>query len=378
MDLRAADSFVSQGAGRKLVLEAKEFGIGIRDFLDLAIDVAGSENAERFRDSEGFLSGYEAVLASLNLPVRNDFTRGIVLDAASDTFQTYPGTRALFPAVVDDVLKFKYRQEQLESTAAMVAQSRTISGIEMLTTIVDDKEEDYQVSRAVAELGRVPVRTIRTAEQAVKFYKHGGGLRVSYEFNRRARLDLLTPYQNRMDRETERSKVATATAILLNGDGINPAASVVNQSTLDSGATAGKISFSGLLAWLIARAKAGTPVDTVLGNWDAYVQWLLMFAVPTSNNSRTEAQNLAAAGFQIGGVPLLTGKVNFALSSAMPAGQLLGYSRGDTMEELVEAGSYIDESERAIQNQSISYIKTENSGYKLAFPDTREVYDFGH
>lgn len=376
--LRSESAHESAETAKRLIAEAKDFGLNVREYLELAIDVPSSENADRFRDANGYLNGYEATLAMLGLPIADDFSRGIVLDAASDTFQTYPGTRALFPAVVDDLVQYKYRQEQLENTGALVSQSRTISGIEMLTTVVDDKEDDYQVAKAVAEFGRVPVKTIRTAEQAVKFYKHGGGYRISYEFQRRARLDMLTPFQNRMARETERSKVWTATSVLINGDGVNPAAGVKNQSTFESGATAGKIAYKGLLGWFIDRAKAGTPVDTVAGNWDAYLEWLLMFAIPTTNANKTDAEQLAATGFKVGGVPILTGVVNFALSSAVPAGQLVGFSKGDTLEELVEAGSNIDESERAISNQSITYVKTENAGYKLAFPDTREIYDFGH
>ncbi|MES0134504.1 hypothetical protein NKJ88_06010 [Mesorhizobium sp. M0016] len=374
--LRSANSQESVQAALTLVAEARSFGLGLRDYLDLAIDVPASETPERYRDSEGYLSGYEASLAILGLPVANDFSRGIVLDAASDTFQTYAGTRALFPQVIDDLVRYKYRQDQLENTAALVSQSRTINGIEMVSTVVDDAEGDYQVVRAVAELGRIPVKTIRTGETAVKIYKHGGGYRISYEFQRRARLDMLTPFQNRMARETERSKVWTATGVLINGDGVNPAAGTVAQATLASGTSAGVISWKALMAWLINRAKAGVPVDTVVGNWDAYVAWLMLFAVPTSANNRTDANNLAATGFQIGGVPILQGKVDFALSSAVPANQLIGFSRGDTLEELVEAGSSIDESERAIQNQSITYVKTENTGYKLSFGDTRSIFTF--
>lgn len=375
--LRSEATHDSAQAGRALLAEARDFGLNLRDFLDLAIDVPGSEKPERFRDSQGFLTGYEAALATLGLPVKDDFTRGIVLEAASDTFQTYPGTRALFPAVVDDLVRYNYRQEQLENTAAFIAQSRTISGVEMISTVVNDTEDDYQVVRAVAELGRIPVKTIRSSEQAVKIFKHGGGYRISYEFQRRARLDLLTPFQNRMARETERSKVWTATNVLINGDGVNAAAPVVTQSTYDGGATVdNKLHYRGLLGWFLARARAGTPVDTVVGNWDAYLEWLLMFAIPTGNNTTTDANLLAKTGFQIGGVPILTGVVNFALSSGVPDGRLIGLSKGDTLEELVEAGSNIEESERAIQNQSITFVKTENAGYKLAFGDTRSNYNF--
>ncbi len=374
--LRDADATISATAGRQLVAEARDFGLNMRDYLDLAINVAGSENANQFRDESGYLSGYEATLATLNLPVQDDFSRGIVLEAASDTFQTFPGTRAVFPEVIDDLVRYKYRQDQLENVGAFISQSRTINGVEMISTVVDDVATDYQVTSAVAEFGRVPVKTIRTTQTSVGIFKHGGGYRISYEFARRARLDLLTPFQVRMARETERSKVWAATNVLINGDSVAPAATTVNQSTFDAATVDNHIHYKGLLGWFLARAQAGTPIDTVVGGWDSYLEWLLMFAIPTSNNSQTDAANLARTGFQVGGVPILTGVINFALSSAVPAGKLIGISKGDTLEELIEAGSNIEESERAITNQSITYVKTENSGYKLSFPDTRQIYNW--
>jgi hypothetical protein len=375
--LLQANPAASLAAAHELIAEAKNFGLNLRDFLTLAIDPSASENADRYRDAEGYLNGYEATLSFLNLPVRDDFERGVVLDAASDTFQTYAGTRALFPEVVDDMVRWKYRQSQLESTAAMVSQSRTISGNEMISTVVDDKAEDYQTTRAVAELGRVPVRTIRTSQQSVAIYKHGGGLRYSYEFNRRARLDLMTPYFVRMLREAEMSKVAAATALLVNGDGVNPAAQVVTQKSLNAAHTAGKIDRFGLLKWLIGRAKAGTPVDTVVGNYDAYLEWLMLLTMPVAGHQgSSEADVLAKQGVQLGGIPILQSVANFALSAEAPEGQLIGLSKGDTMEELIEAGSDIEESERSITNQSVTVVKTTNAGYKMNFGDTRSIYDF--
>ncbi len=375
--LKSNNESDSANAGKKLLSEAKLYGLGMRDFLNLAINVRASDDADKlYRDDRGYLSGYEASLAYLGLPIQNDFERGIVLEAASDTFQTFPGARAIFPEVVDDVVKWKYRQEAIENTGAIVGSSRTIAGVELISTVVDDKQEDYQTVAAVAELGRFPVKTIRMSEQSVKFYKHGGGYRYSYEFGRRARIDTLVPYVTRMDREKEMSKVRAATAILINGDGVNGAAPVALQKSFVAAATNGKLSYEALLRWFVARARAGTPVDTVVGNWDAYIDWLLMFAIPTSNATRTDAENLAATGFQIGGVPILKGTVNFALSSSAPATQLIGMSKGDTLEELIESGSNIEETERAITNQSITFTKSENTGYKLAFADTRSIFNY--
>lgn len=377
--LKNEDHAVSQAAAQRLLQTAGNYDVSMRDYLRLAIDPTKSNDNTQF---EG-LNGYEAALLYLGLPVRNDFDSGITLDLASDTFNTYPGTRAIFPEVIDDLVQWSYRQDQLETTAGFIIGSRTINGVEMITTVVPDTKEDYtNAVSIVPELANIPVQAIRTTQQSVRMYKIGGGYRTSYEFQRRARLDLLTPYANRINRELERSKVGLATGLLINGDGVQGAAPVVNQSSFNSTANGtasnGVLSYKHLLAWLVARAQAGTPVDTVVGNWDAYVQWIMLFAMPTAGAvGPTAAENMARMGFQLGAVQLLSGKVNFALSSTAPASQLVGLAKGETLEELIEAGSLIQEAQRAVNNQSISYYKTEVSGYRLVFGDTRSIFNFG-
>jgi hypothetical protein len=374
--LKSNSPGASAEAGMKLVAEAREANLGLRDYLILAIDPRLSETKEKYVDNGQFLNGFEASLAYLNLPTRNQFEHGVVMEAASETFQTFPGTRAMFPEVVDDMVKWAYRQDQIEQAAALVGSSRTINGVEMISTVVDDAAADYKVAQPIAEGARIPVRSIRTSGNTVGIWKHGMGYRTTYEFARRARIDLLTPYAARSQREIEISKVSVATSLLVNGDSVHAAAPEVNQSSFVSGTTNGAINRTALIMWLVSRAKLGLPIDTVVGNWDAYIQWLLLW-MPTSSSVTAEADNVGRAGFALGGAPLLTGAVNFALSSTMTANKLVGYSKADTLEELVESGSMINESETSISNQTITYYKTENVGYRLVFGDTRSVYDFG-
>lgn len=376
------DNEGSAKAGRQLISRARSYGLEMRDFLRLAVDPAKSEN----RDSYDGLNGYEASLKYLNLPIGDDFDAGVVLDLASDTFQYSPGTRALFPEVVDDLIRSTSRQVDYETLPSLVASSRTINGVEMISTVINDEDpEDFKVMQPVTEFGRFRIGSISTSEKRVKMYKIGGGYRTSYEFQRRSRLDLLTPYAARMMRELELSKVGLATELLVNGDTVNPGARVVGQSSFDGkiaglpNATPGRIAYGNLMQWFVARAKAGVPIDTVVGNWDSYIQWLFMFAVPLQGNSgqdRTAAEALAATGFRIGGVPILNGQVNFVLSTTAPEGQLIGMRKGETLEQLTEAGSLINESERAVLNQSITYVKSEVTGFRLVFGDTREIYDY--
>lgn len=376
LDNAKSETSSVEAAGR-LIASAREMGVGLKDYLRLAIDPSKAKDA-RF----GNMNGWEASLAYLNLPVRNDFDGGIMLRAASETFGYNPGVRALFPEVIDEMVQWKYKQTMFESVDSIVSQTRTVAQPEMITTVVNDAQADYtNPIRAIAEKGRVPVYSIDATENTVKFWKFGLGYGVTYEFNRRASLDLLTPYAARAQVEIQRSKVAQATLLLVNGDGVHGAAGVINQSSYNTAvgtnSTNNKISYLHLLHWLVARAQAGYPIDTVVGNWDAYLQWLKMFAIPTSNNDRTDADNLAAAGFVAGGVPILQGVVNFVLSSTAPAGKLIGFSKVDTLEQQIEAGSLINESERIMKTQEVVYMQTENSGFRIVFDGTRSIFNFG-
>ena len=367
--LKDANVSASKDAGAKLVSTCREFGLTIPEYLTLSIKSGDSE-----------ISGYEEALQFLGLPLKDDFERGVVLQAASDTFQVYPGTRAMFPPVIDDMLRWANRQDQLEQVTPILANSRTVAGFEMITTVVNDDSNDRN-SYSVAEGARVPVRSIQTTEQSVKFYKHGSGIQHTYEFGRRGSLDVMVPYVNRIGRELERSKLSAAVNVLVSGDGVNAAASVIDQSTYDTPtgttATAGKLSWEHLLYWLVQRAKAGTPVDTVVGNWDSYFRWLQMFSKPTSNAGQADAKSLQDAGVNLGAiVPGLDLSIRFVVASAAPASKLVGFSSSDTLEELIEGGSQLAESDRSIQNQTVTYIKTENTGYRLAFGDTRSILDY--
>ncbi|HNC06449.1 MAG TPA: hypothetical protein PLS38_09110, partial [Solirubrobacterales bacterium] len=99
--LLASSNHESAENGKKLVQMARDAGLSVRDYLTLAVDVRSGKHAEA--NQAAGLNGYEAALSHLNLPFGNDFEQGVVLQAASDTFATYAGTRAMFPEVLDDM-----------------------------------------------------------------------------------------------------------------------------------------------------------------------------------------------------------------------------------------------------------------------------------
>lgn len=372
--LKSANQAESQEAGLALMASAKEYGLNVADYLRLSIQPEGLA-------AEMKLDGYETAKMHLGLPTRDDYRNGVVLQAAADAFASYRGVRALFPEVVDDVVQWKYRQTEFETPDALVAQSRTINGTELITTVVQDSEEDYERYGMIGEGARIPVWSIKASDQSVKIFKFGVGLEWTYEFARRASLDLITPYVMRAERATKTAQTATAYGLMVNGDGVHAAAPVRDASDVNTdntlgvtGVAAGKINWEVLTAWLVERAKAGAPIDTLAGNWDTYLQWRLMFAKPTMDVGVSTAEALARAGVSAAQAnPQLDFNIRFALVSDAAANQLLGFSKNDTTEELIENGSDIEESERVIKNQRVNLYHTRNAGYRLIFGDTREI-----
>lgn len=381
-NIQSPETHISSQAGLKLCQEAKSFGLGIRDYLTLAVDVRLShedingQKINRFQLAEGqFMNGYEAALMHLNLPIKSDFQNGILLEAASDAFQFRPGSRVLFPEVVDDMMRWQNRMDQLESTEGMVAQSRTIRGVELVTKAIMLDDAEARSTSIIAEFGNIPVYSLSSTENAVKFYKFGSAIRTSYEFERRVTMDILTPYAARVERQLQLGKVKVLSSLLINGDNNYGAAPVVNLGTHGADFTGGKTlkdNYVALMKFLVSRAKSGLPVDTIVGNLDQYVELFLMF-LPVQG-TKSVAEHLQEHGGPRVSLTLpLMNNVTFRLSSDVPANTLICYSRADTVEELVEASSDIRESEQAIKNQSITYVRTQNAGYKLIFGDTRTV-----
>lgn len=371
------DSEASAAAGRRLCNEARKYGLSLKKYLDYAIDPAKSQAspfAAMWQKKPTY--GFDAALMHLGIPTQEDARYGITLDLAADTFQTYPGARVLFPDVLDTTLRWKTRIDNVESLEDLLANSTEISGTQMITEVVDNDESDTQLAAIINEGSRIPFKSIKTTQQAVNMFKVGMGWSYTYEFARRARLDILTPYAARALREAERSKIAHATDLLINGDGVNSAATLNYQYSYNSDATAGTIDWEGFLKWVVARAQAFAPIDTVVGNWDAYFQWIKMFAAPTVNAGDAAKDILGRTGVSLQMPALVSNPIKFVVSSTMSSGVLLGMLKNETLEELRESGSSVTESERLIQVQKVVYTRTENLGFRLLWGDTRSIYDY--
>jgi hypothetical protein len=352
---------VSLRAATALAKSASEYGVTLRQYLQAAIV------------PEGELDGYETACQYLGLPFKNDYNNNIDLRAAGEAFATKPGTRLLFPEVMNDVVRWSNGQNQIESITDIVSQSRTIVGNQMITTTLEQGADDNINMFTIAEGAQFPIRSIGTSNSTVSMYKLGHGYEFTYEFERRVQLDMLTPFINRIDRQMELGRIKHVTAMLINGDGVNGGIATVNNTT--HGGTAGTLDWASLFKWLVARAAAGYRVDTLVGNYSAYVEFMLLFT-PSQGST-----NLPQAMEAVGGTRMAPAvnfyQLNFVISGTVTDKTFIGITKAETVEELVEAGSQIAEQERVISKQKVTFVRSMNVGYHLSVPQAREKFYYG-
>lgn len=361
-------------AGQKLIREAKEYGLDLSEFLNYAVDLSEGEEAKLFNGGEG-LSGFEQVMFKMNLPTHTNSKAQVSLAQASDTFATKPGSRIMFPYAIDNVLRWNENLQVGEKVSDIIAGSRTVAGNELIRVIGQD-DSDARKTFRVGEGASIPVRKVSYSDRSVQFFKHGSGIEYTYEFERRAALDIITPFAARVARDLEMSKMTAATSIIINGDGVNAPAEALDQATLDTSATDGKVSYDGLLGALVTAIKKRTPIDTIAGNIDAYVQFAKLFGTAAVSNAYEVEQLGNAGGPKFLGLSNIFTPVRFVLDSAVPDGKLLMFNKPDTIEELVEANSRIAEEEKNVTSQIVKYVRTENTGYSMIYPDCRYIYTY--
>lgn len=356
-------------AASALAAAASQRGLSIKQYLDASIKV------EDEHKTKGLKTGYEVALYELNLPVRDDFANNVSLQAAADTFATQPATRLLFPEVVTDMIKWKQGElDQFVSVAPLIAQTRIVQGSnELIMMELDENGADLSMN-TIAEGANIPVVNIAQSQKSVKFYKVGKGYRFTYEFNRRASIDILTPFVNRMNRQFEIDKVNHAVNVLINGDGVASAVTVDAETAY--GGTNGTLDWKSFLKWVVARMAAGYPLDTYVMNYATYADFITNLFQPTAAGTPLLTEVGARAGVSVGNTVLQQLRMSLAFGPNVAASNILGINKAETLEELQEAGSDIVENQRVIRSQQVEFFRTINLGYNLVGPNSRRGFSY--
>ena len=370
-----AESPEEQFANASLLLrDAAASGLSLGALIDRHVDSSHKDLGGRFNGLQ--LSGLESVFALNGTPLTKSSEEASArLSATGDMFTT-GGMKVLLPLLIDNLTREVQNEPLLERVEDLVANTRQTAGNEMITEIILDKDtEDSYSSFRISEGGKIPVRKLKATNQGVKFFKIGSGIEMTYEVARRVGPQAMILMANRQSFERTQTEARLAVKTLIEGDGVHPAAPVVTLQSFDSTAT-GKLRnrAEGFLKWLMAAAKAGRPIDTLVVSHSTWFELAALF--PIQNTA-----NVPSAGLAVGNSFGATFSVangmrmgfTFVLSSEMEENRILGYRKPETLERLIETGSQITESETAIRNQSVLVTNTVNSGFAMHYHQSREV-----
>lgn len=252
-------------------------------------------------------------------------------------------------------------QDRIEATiplSEIVAFYTPVTGSDYRAAYIDFDADEVRKYR-VTEGADIPLGKLLTSEQTIRLHKYGRGIQMSYEAQRRLRIDRLAWWIQFAALQDEIDKVSAAIDVLINGDGNGNAAinSVLN--THDSAAQSGTLTLKGFLSWEM--------------DFSPYVMTTMLMRKATALQVRllnVGSANVPLAGSNLGGAPLSLRPINrtaqnigYGWTNDVPANVILGFDRRFGIEMVTEIGSVITETQRFITNQTNVMVMTEVSGF---------------
>jgi len=254
----------------------------------------------------------------------------------------------------------------------LVAVTTSIDSDAYRAAYMTEPSEDSMRMTRVTELGEIPMASITQGSQEIRLHKYGRGFELSYEAIRRTKIDKVAFWVQRTAIQQEADKVAHALDVLVNGDGNNNAATVHDQTTLDSGSSAGTLTFE---AWLAFKETWG----------DAYMMDLAIMPGATKVEllmlDTGSGNNMAYTLSFMGGVNDTNGRlgdtVDVASYSGVAADTIIGIDTTAALEHVMEIGSDITETEKFITRQSNVIVMSEVEGFAVLDENATHILDIG-
>lgn len=151
-------------------------------------------------------------------------------DRVEKFFQT-SSSAVLFPEYVSRAIKVG--MEYADVLPDITATATRIEGMDY-RSIVSDPDSDMKELKVVSEGAMLPSTVIKTQENLVKLLKRGRLLVSSYEALRFQRIDLFTVTLKQIGAYIARTQLADAVEVLINGDGNNNPATIIETSETDA------------------------------------------------------------------------------------------------------------------------------------------------
>ena len=273
----------------------------------------------------------------------------------SDTVEKFfksSDSAALFPEYINRAVK--QGAESVNKVDSIVATTTKIDGLDYrsITSLEDDESKELKI---VNEGAAIPATTIKTQENLVKLHKRGRMLVASYEAVKFQRLDLFTVTLRQIGAYIARSQLKDAVDVIINGDGNNNEAAVIET------ASSGVLTYADLISlWTSFEPHQMT---TMIVGADMMSKLLNM---PEFRD--------ASAGLNFHG----TGKCITPMGAeiircdSVPAGKIIALDKSCALEK-VQAGEIITDFDKLIDRQLERAAISTIAGFAKIYPDAAKV-----
>lgn len=325
-------------------LEKGMYGRSSRSFSQALEELDPSEHY-RGTPLEG-LDAFQRQLKRFDIHVK-----GAGSDMVEKFFHT-SDSAVLFPEFVSRVVRQGMEEESI--LPAITATVTKFDGMDYRSIASVPSEEDKKLRR-VEEGARIPETTVRTQENLVRLHKRGRMLVASYEAIRFQRLDLFAVALRQIGAQIARTAVEDAVKVLIEGDGNENPAEVIE--------TAG----SGTLTY--------ADLCTLWGKFEDYEMNVLL-CNPEVGNKILSLEELRQLGdgnrFTAPGTYATPFGALLLKSSAVPADTVIALDKNCAL-EMVTAGGVGVEYDKVIDCQTERVGITCITGFAKLYPDAVKV-----
>ena len=311
----------------------------------------------------GELDAFDIALLSKGIIVKDNLEFGIQ-SSSMMTFFTTDENRALFPEFI--IRQLRQISGMPSIINDIVASTRVITGdsakqvvLDLSDTAQGVKNKQALKKRRIAEGADIPVATLRLGETSIKIYKYGVGVKATYEVLRRTTIDMFRKQMELVSLQASYDEVGAVIDVVLNGDGNTNPATVYKRSVLNPSGSVGVLDVTTLVKFLIKQAPFN--FNTLLVDEDVYTQICTILM----DKNLTNAINPQVT-FEFPQGLLSTLKVIYSEDVPLTSGskhQIVGLAKDYAIEKTLEAGSVINEVEKASSNQTQMAYMTENAGF---------------
>lgn len=310
----------------------------------------------------GDLDAFDIALLSKGIIVKDNLQFGIQSSSMMKFFTT-DENRNLFPEFV--IRQLRQISGMPSIINDLVASTRVITGdaakqvvLDLSGTPAGKKNKQSLQKRRIAEGADIPVATLKLGETAIKIYKYGIGVKATYEVLRRTTIDMFRKQMELVSLQAAYDEVGAVIEVVTNGDGNTNPAVVYKRSELNQEGTEGKLDEITLVKFLVKQAPFN--YDTIIVDEEIYTQICTILMDKNLTNAINPKVN-----FEFPQGLLNNLKVVYSEDLALSNGkhQIIGLAKNYAIEKTIEAGSVINEVEKASSNQTQMAYMTENAGF---------------